>query len=155
MYYNNFNGNRYNGYGYNYQPMQQPVQQAMYQKEISIMDMPIQATRFMNEAEAKAYIVMPNQKEMLIDREKGVAYLKFADSMGQSSCRRFKFEEIFEDTNLPPLNENLYLTKEESKDFVSKKDFDRLVARVNAIRLTPKSEAEVVEPTEIVGENNE
>jgi len=149
MYYNNYNGNRYNGYGYNYQ---QPVQQPMYQQAISIQDAPIQATRFMNEAEAKAYIVMPNQKEMLIDREKGVAYLKFADSMGQSSCRRFKFEEITEDTNIPPLNESLYLTKEESKEFVSKKDFDRLVARVNAIRLTPKSDAEKVEPDEVVNE---
>ena len=149
MYYNNFNGNRYNGYGY--------VQQPMYQQAISIQDAPIQATRFMNEAEAKAYIVMPNQKEMLIDREKGVAYLKFADSMGQSSCRRFKFEEIFDDKAQPINNDagSLYLTKEESKEFVSKKDFDRLVARVNAIRLTPKSCAETegkVEPDEVVNE---
>ena len=152
MYYNNYNGNRYNGYGY-----QQPVHQPIYRQEISIQEMPIQATRFMNEAEARAYIVMPNQKEMLIDREKGVAYLKFADSMGQSSCRRFKFEEIFEDKAQPinTDNKNLYLTKEESKEFVSRKDFDRLVAKVNAIRLAPKSDADVgekVEADEVVNE---
>ncbi len=135
MYYNNFNGNRY---GYGYQPMQ--VQQPMYQQAISIQDMPIQATRFMNEAEAKAYIVMPNQKELLIDSEKGVAYLKFADSMGQSSCRRFKFEEITNNTSqLSSSDENLYLTKSESEQFVKKADFDLLASRVNEL-FEPKAE---------------
>jgi len=136
MYYNNFNGNRYGGY----------VQQPMYQQATSIQEMPVQAVRFMNEAEAKAYIVMPNQKELLVDREKGVAYLKFADSMGQSSCRRFKFEEIIDGEKPSPSTDttNLYLTKEESKEFVTKRDFDRLVARVNAIRITPKAEPDEV-----------
>ena len=152
MYYNNFNGNRYGGYGY-----QPTVQQPMYQQAISIQEMPVQATRFMNEAEAKAYIVMPNQKELLIDREKGVAYLKFADGVGQSSCRRFKFEEIFEEGRPSPSTDTTspYLTKEDSKEFVTKKDFDRLVARVNAIRLSPKKEANLGEEAEPVGEKNE
>ena len=144
MYYNNFNGNRYGGYGY--QPMQQPVQQPMYQQATSIQDMPVQAIRFMNETEAKAYIVMPNQKELLVDREKGVAYLKYADGMGQSSCRRFKFEEITNDTSLQSSNnENLYLTKSESEQFVKKADFDALVTKVNGL-ISPKIESVVGEP---------
>ena len=148
MYYNNFNGNRY---GYGYQPMQQAVQPTMYQQAISIQDMPIQATRFMNEAEAKAYIVMPNQKELLIDREKGVAYLKFADSMGQSSCRRFKFEEITTEESTPSIsNENLYLTKNESEKFVKKEDFEALAKKVDEF-LAIKGGA-TIKPDEVTNE---
>lgn len=79
--------NNYNRFGYAQYP-QQPAyqqQQPMYQQPMNTQDMPIQAIRFMNETEAKAYIVPLMQKELLVDREKGVAYLKSADSMGQSS----------------------------------------------------------------------
>lgn len=137
MYNNNQQYGRYNFAPYQQQSMQQP----MYQQAISMQDMPIQAIKFMNEAEARAYIVMPNQKELLIDREKGVAYLKSADSMGQSSSRPFKFEEIKEPSVNPnAIDTSIFVTKDDTKDFVSKKDFDDLLKRFEALRsqLKPK-----------------
>lgn len=135
MYNNNYNNfNRYGGY-------QQPAypQQPMYQQQpVSIQDMPIQAVRFMNETEAKAYIVTPMQKELLVDREKGIAYLKSADNMGQSSCRIFKFEET-NDTAPKQIDTSIFLTKDESMNFVSKKDFDALEEKIEGLRSLMKS----------------
>lgn len=125
MYNNNFNNfNRYGG-GYS-QPMYQ-------QQQVSTQDMPIQAIRFMNETEAKAYIVPLMQKELLVDRDKGVAYLKSADNMGQSSCRVFKFEETNE-VKPTQMDTSNFLTKDDSKNFVSKKDFDELAQKIEGLR---------------------
>lgn len=134
--------NNYNRFGYQQYPQQQPVyqqQQPMYQQPININDMPIQAIRFMNETEAKAYIVTPMQKELLVDREKGIAYLKSADNMGQSSCRIFKFEETNDTKPVPAVDTSVFLTKDESKDFVSKKDFDELVQKIEGLRTQMKT----------------
>ena len=128
MIYNNNQQFGRNGYGYYQQPQ---VQQMMYQQAISIKDMPIEATRFMNETEAKAYLLMPNHKELLIDREKSVAYLKATDSLGQSSCQVFKFEEIQENKPQEKLDVSNFLTKDTAKDFVTRKDFDELVKKIN------------------------
>jgi hypothetical protein len=77
---------------YQQMPMQQYMQQSMQQP----LEPPIQAVKFVNENEAKAYIVLPNTKEMLIDKDKGIAYLKSADQMGQSSTKIFRFEEVID-----------------------------------------------------------
>ena len=132
---------QYGRYGYSpYQQQPVQVQQPMYQQAISIQDMPIQAVRFMNEAEAKAYVLLPNQKEMLIDREKGVAYLKYTDTMGQSTCKVFKFEEMQDSKNTPSIDTSNFVTKDDTKDFVSRKDFDDLLHRFENLRaqLKPK-----------------
>lgn len=128
--------NNYNRFGYAQYP-QQPAyqqQQPMYQQPMNTQDMPIQAIRFMNETEAKAYIVPLMQKELLVDREKGVAYLKSADSMGQSSCRIFKFEETNDTKPAPVVDTSVFLTRDESKEFVSKKDFDELAQKIEGLR---------------------
>ena len=67
-------------------PMQ-PQPQVQY-------ELPIQDVRFVTSEEAKAYIVMPNSKALLIDKNSGVAHLKVADNMGQSQTQYFKFEPI-------------------------------------------------------------
>ena len=138
MYNNNFNN--YNRYGYQ-QPLypQQPnYQQQGYQQPMSINDMPIQSIRFMNETEAKAYIVTPMGKELLVDKEKGIAYLKSANNMGQSSCRIFRFEETNEEKP-KPVDPSIFLTKDESMNFASKKDFEALEEKIEGLRSLMKS----------------
>lgn len=131
MYNNNYNN--YNRYGYQQPvyPQQQNYQQG-YQQSININDLPVQSVRFMNETEAKAYIVMPMSKELLVDKEKGIAYLKSADNMGQSSCRIFRFEETNEEAP-KPVDTSIFLTKDDGKAFVSKKEFDMLAEKIEGL----------------------
>lgn len=92
----------YQGYGannnyaqrqYSAQPPQMtPMQPQMPQQ--SPMEMPIQDIKYVNKAQADAYIVFPNTKVMLIDRESGMVYIKAADGMGQSQTEYFRFEPI-------------------------------------------------------------
>ena len=57
-------------------------------------EIPIQDVRFVTSEEARAYIVMPNSKALLIDKNGGVAHLKVADNMGQSTTQYYRFEPI-------------------------------------------------------------
>lgn len=133
--YNTYNG--YNGYAnpyinnFNKNFQQQQIQQQLYQAQQSlqpqqqiqprIQDIPIQGIKFLTADEIKAYIVMPNTKEMLIDTANGVAYIKSADQMGQSSVKMFKFEETTEEAingeikakEQPQIDLEPYVQKEE------------------------------------------
>ena len=58
------------------------------------METPIQDIKFVNRAQAEAYIVFPNTKVMLIDTENGMAYIKTADGMGQTQTDYFRFDKV-------------------------------------------------------------
>lgn len=76
-------------------PQAQPQMQMQAQMpQQSPMEMPIQDIKYVNRAQADAYIVFPNTKVMLIDRESGMVYIKAADGMGQSQTEYFRFEPI-------------------------------------------------------------
>ncbi len=85
------------------QPMQQtymqPQQPQMQVAQQSPVDAPIQELRFVTSEEAKAYIVMPNTKALLIDKNNGLAFLKSADMNGQSATECYKFTKT--DGNAP------------------------------------------------------
>ncbi len=160
MYYNNNNYNGNNQYGgrYNAYSQQTPYQQqpTYYQQPINVNDLPIDEIRYMTAAEADAYIVMPNHKALLIDKTSGVAKIKAADMSGQSTSKLFSFKEINEnELNTQQKPENLYLTREESanyvkksdfdaftsKDFVTRADFDELVKRLEALQAKANKKA--------------
>jgi hypothetical protein len=88
--------------GYAPQTPQMPQSQPQMQMQAQIpqqspMEMPIQDIKYVNRAQADAYIVFPNTKVMLIDRESGMVYIKAADGMGQSQTEYFRFEPINSD----------------------------------------------------------
>ena len=77
--YMNYNYNPYQNYGMYQQPtyqqqMTQPqmIQQTQQQYQQTKYDAPIQDIKFVTADEAKAYIVMPNTKVMLMDRDKSI-----------------------------------------------------------------------------------
>lgn len=114
----------YTGYPYpnfgNRQFMQQmPQPQPQMQTEI-----PIQDIRFVTSEEAKAFIVMPNSKALLIDKNGGVALLKTADNMGQSVTQYFKFEQVNADGT--PLKPQETAPKVDYSQFVTKKEIGEL-----------------------------
>ena len=104
--YNNYTNPYMNNYAKNYPTYQQALQQQLMQAQQTMpqqqpimsqpQELPIQGIKFLTADEIRAYIVMPNTKEMLIDMAGGLAYIKSADAMGQSSVKTYKFEETTE-----------------------------------------------------------
>lgn len=127
----------YQGYGYqpyavpsyqqralNYQPQQMPQPQMQPQQQPQMQyEIPIQDVRFVTSEEAKAYIVMPNSKALLIDKG-GMAYLKTADNMGQSQTECFRFERVNADGT--PIKPPQPTPQVNFDDFIKKEDLEKL-----------------------------
>ena len=134
---------------YNPQPQQmaqpQPqVQQPMQMpQQMPPMELPIQDIKYVNKAQAEAYIVFPNTKVMLIDKESGVVYLKTADGMGQSKTDYFRFEPINADGSpikpqepIPQVNFDEFIKKEdlEKFGFVTVAQYNELAQKLEQIQ---------------------
>ncbi len=131
----------YTGYGYpnygrqNYmqpqqqmaQPQMQPQQQVQPQYET-----PIQDIRFVTSEEAKAFIVMPNSKALLIDKNGGVAHLKTADNMGQSVTQYFKFEQVNADGT--PIKAQEKQQAVDFSQFVTISQYNELLGQFNDLK---------------------
>lgn len=70
--------------------------------------------------EAKAYPVMYNSSELLMDNNRDVFYVKSVDSMGKYSINTYRFEQI---ENEKPLTTENFVTREQFTDLSSKLDF--------------------------------
>jgi hypothetical protein len=118
-----------------YAPQPMPTQQAQPQQSQMQYEIPIQDVRFVTSEEAKAYIVMPNSKALLIDKS-GTAYLKSADAMGQSQTQYFRFEPINADgTPIKPQEVKPEFDAEEfSKRFVTIEQYEALVQQISDLK---------------------
>ena len=139
----------YTGYGYptygrqNFmQPQQQMAQPQMQQQVQQQMqyETPIQDIRFVTSEEAKAFIVMPNTRALLIDKNGGVAHLKTADNMGQSVTQYFKFEQVNADGSpikpqepTPQVDFGQFAKKEELNGFVTIEQYQQLAEQYNSL----------------------
>ena len=123
--YGNFGGNNYSG---GYVPPSQTAPNAQYAP-------PAQANiyTYVNGLEgAKAFLVPPNGRVLLMDSDNPVFYMKTANAMGQTSIRTFKFEEV-QDQPAPKV------------DYVKQSDltaFDVRIRRLEDILSGAKSNAE-------------
>ena len=70
--------------------------------------------------EAKAYPVMFNNTELLMDNNKDVFYIKSVDSMGKYTISTYRFEQI---ENEKPLTSENFVTREQFADLNSKLDY--------------------------------
>ena len=104
---------------------QQPMQPQMTMpQQMPPADLPIQDIRYVNKAQAEAYIVYPNTKVMLIDRDSGIAYVKSADSMGQLSQNDyFRFEKVNADGS--PIKPQEPAPQVNFDDFIKKEDLEK------------------------------
>lgn len=132
------NASTYN-YGYQNPIMQQPFMQQpqMTQQAVPVQtqpyDIPIQEVRFVNADEANAFIVMPNTKVMLIDKNNGVVYVKSADAMGQSSKELYKFEKV-DSLDAVSSKESNFVKKDDLAGFAEKADIKELVDRIDRLQ---------------------
>lgn len=124
----NYSYNPYQNYGMypNYQQsinQQQAVQNQQYQQyQQTQYDVPIQDIKFVTADEAKAYIVMPNTKVMLMDRDKSIFYIKSADSLGKSTLEGYKYTKL-EDNSSESVSPQI-----DTKDFVRKEDLQSFLS---------------------------
>lgn len=126
------------GYQYNRQPYYQPVQQVQQQGDMAFNDV-----RFLTEEQIKAFIVMPNTRVLLIDRQNKVASIESCDNLGNLSVQRFSFESLDK-----PVQEVDY------NQFATKKDFESLNEQIKALQDKLKSEVKGNGKNEQLASNN-
>lgn len=113
--------------GYAPQPSQMPQNQQQAFAPMQTpppMETPIQDIKFVNRAQAEAYIVFPNTKVMLIDNENGMAYIKTADGMGQTQTDYFRFDKVNADGS--PVKPQEPIPQVDFKEFVKIDEFKAL-----------------------------
>lgn len=79
-----------NGYMNTYMP---PIQQRPMQMPNSQVA-PFNDVRFVNEKEADGYILLPNQKALLIDTANKKFWIKWTDSLGASNTETYEFKRV-------------------------------------------------------------
>lgn len=126
-------------YGYNntfnggYVPQMQ--QRPMYmppQPQIQDMEQltPFQIVRFVNEKEAQAFTLLPNQKALLMDTANMKFWIKWTDSLGNSTTETYKFEKTDSGDTAKEIAQtvdtSLFATKDDLKNVVTKTELDSL-----------------------------
>lgn len=141
--YNSYFNNQYtnpNQY-YGYQPMQMTQRQTPVQPQEEKLFTDV---RFVTEEEAKGYIMFPNTKVMLVDRDKSIFYIKSADSIGKTTLEGYKYTKLEENSTEPvscvldskeyvktsDLENYLsnFLTRNDIKDFITKEDLKNILS---------------------------
>lgn len=123
----------------------QPQQPMMQMQPQMPMEMPIQDIKFVNKAQAEAYIVFPNSRVLLIDKDGGMAHLKTADNMGQSTTQLFKFEMVNEDGS--PVKPQEPKAEFDPTKFVTIEEFEKLSTQFGEMkRLLVKNSSKPQEP---------
>ena len=107
-----------------YQPMpMQPMAQSQTAQEPMIW--------VQGEAGAKAYMVSPGGSVVLWDAERYVFYIKTADQSGMPSMRVFEYTE--RGGSVPNVSRP-------NTNYVTRQEFDALVAKINAMTQTAETE---------------
>ena len=113
------------------QPMQEPMMRPQYQPQYqpqqnqSIIWVP-------NEKAANDYIVAPNNAVTLWDMNAPVVYVKKADASGKPDMKTYDLVERVQAVT-PPVAPRI----EPMEEYVTRKDFDELAAKVAALSVKP------------------
>ena len=137
---NQYNGTYIPNYNYN---QQRPMQMQTTPQPQTTEDVPFNDIKFVTEDEAKGYILFPNTRVMLLDRDKSVFYIKTADSLGKSTLEGYKYTKL-EDKSSDNVSHEIdtkdfvktqdmkdylsnFITKDDLKDFITKEEFDNVI----------------------------
>ena len=122
--------NTFNG-GYVPQMQQRPMYMPP-QPQIQDMEQltPFQIVRFVNEKEAQAFTLLPNQKALLMDTANMKFWIKWTDSLGNSTTETYKFEKTDNGDTAKEIAQtvdtSLFATKDDLKNVVTKTELDSL-----------------------------
>lgn len=98
----------------------------------------MQGVKFVTQDEAKAFIVGPNQRVMLMDKNNSLFYIKSADGLGQSNLEAYEFKKVDinnpqnKPTDSPAIDVENLVKKEQLDNLVTK---DKLVEELKAVRI--------------------
>ena len=159
-----YNNPFYNRGSYNYMPFNQPnsqqSMQPMYQQnmmqqpiqQVAQPEVPIQEIRFMTAKDINGYILLPNQKSLLIDRASNLAHIKYTNAMGESNERVFSYKELDDKTT-----DNGEMAEKTTANFVEKTELDKFITKDDFKALTSKLESieKKIRINEILNENKE
>ena len=117
----------YGPVGYNTLSQPQQVQPDSF-------DIPIQGFKFLTAKEIEGRIVLPSNTEILVDRENKIIHIKSADQIGQSSDRKYKYEELIDKQENESTKANIeaqiktedFAKKEDLQQFIKTSDFEEL-----------------------------
>lgn len=156
--FNNFNGRQgnmpiYNGsnnpYSYgNPQSMNMAYQQPFapytqnngFNQQPQQTELPIQYVLYLTNKEAESFVVNPNNKVLIIDKANGMAYLKSANNIGESTTQLFKYVSVGADGKMEqPIAEQgkvEYITKQELNQygFATKEQLKAVLSKVENLQ---------------------
>lgn len=121
-----------NGFGTGYVPPMQT--RPMYMSQIPMQDMeqssPFQIVKFVNEKEAQAFVLLPNQKALLMDTTNMKFWIKWTDGLGNSTTETYKFEKLdnngTEKNPLPTIDTSNFLVKDDLKNVATKDELNSI-----------------------------
>lgn len=140
-----YNSNYVNPYGYGNQNYNMQ-NQSYYGNMQNTNDYGMQGVKFVTQDEAKAYIVMPNQRVMLMDKNNSLFYIKSADGLGQSNLEAYEFKKV--DINNPQPKENP-APNFDHENLVKRDELDKLV---NKEEFASKLKAVTIDLTQKIDE---
>lgn len=130
----------YNNYNSPYIP---PIQQRpMFMPQQSIQDIeqasPFQTVKFVNEKEAQGFVLLPNQKALLMDTANMKFWIKWTDSLGNSTTETYKFEKIengsSEKEKLPTIDTSNFVVKDDLKNLATSDEIKLLKENIEELR---------------------
>lgn len=120
-----------NSYLSNTMVQPQPIRQ-MNQPQTQY-EVPFNDVRFVNEKEAQGFILLPNQKALLMDTANKKFWIKYTDGLGNSSTETYRFEKIENgDSNVtiveekPAIDTSAFITKDDFKNVATKTELNSL-----------------------------
>jgi hypothetical protein len=122
-------------------PMAQPQPMPMQPQQPMQYDMPINYVGYTNLKEAEGHILFPNQKAIFIDKANGMVYEKICGNDGLSSMTHYKRVEAQGENQAvepqkqePTIDLSNYVQKDDLKGFVSLKDYNTLILKVEDLK---------------------
>ena len=128
--------------------MQQRATQMQMPQSMPTQDIPFNDVKFVTADEAKAYIVAPNTKVMLMDRDKSVFYIKSADSLGKSTLEGFKYSKL-DNNSTESVSHDLdlkeYVKMSDLQEILSKNDTSEFLTIKDAEKFLTKNDLKAID----------
>ena len=93
-----------------------------------IAELPIVNILFATEQEANSYLPQANTRVLLINKDKGEAYLKSADALGQTYIEPYTFKAKVTATKQEPIEKKPI--KKEKVDYITKAEFETSISKL-------------------------
>lgn len=119
----------YNNFGNTYAPPIQPRPMYMSQQEME-QPSPFNIVKFVNEKEANGYVLLPNQRALLMDTQNMKFWIKWTDSLGNSTVETYRFEKTDNSETakdkVPAIDTSMFLTADSLKNVATKEELASL-----------------------------